>query len=614
MRTIILGLDSFDPIIFERLLENGKMPHLAQFVARDQYRHFTVSDPPQSEVSWTSIATGLNPGGHGLFDFVHRNPQNYSLHVSLLPTKKGIGGFRFTQPFNAKSVFDKVASDGYPATALWWPATFPARVQSPVRTIPGLGTPDLLGRLGVGMFYTTATGKDSHGNKIPVQKLSKSSKGTYQGSFVGPARNKSGKIESIELAFEISLPGKDSAELKFEKERFELKIGEWTPIIEVNFKMGLFFSVRAITRLILCSIGPDIELYALPLQIHPLKTAWNYGTPKNFIKSVWQETGPYLTLGWPQDTTALEEDRITDRQFLQLCKLIFEERKRTFLQQVDEFQEGLLACVFDTLDRIQHMFLKQRPDVVEDWYISLDALVGDVEQRLKKSGFWNKTKLIVMSDHGFGRFDYKVHLNRWLEENGYLTAKNNSTSREFSEIDWGQSKVYAIGLNSLFLNLEGREGRGIVKPGDVDNLLDEISIKLKQWEGFEDKQIVDQVLKRKEAFDGPLAEYGPDLLVGYAQGYRASQETGLGNWHSNSFEKNNDHWASDHCMYAAAVPGVIFCNHGIFNNFTNPSYRDIPAIAIGANPDDSGSAPPPISSDDEDEAAVQERLRSLGYL
>ncbi len=93
MQTIILGFDSFDPVTFERLSSSGKMPNLARFVEAGKYARFTVSDPPQTEVSWTSIATGLDPGGHGIFDFVHRDPATYTPFVSILPTKRSCGGY-----------------------------------------------------------------------------------------------------------------------------------------------------------------------------------------------------------------------------------------------------------------------------------------------------------------------------------------------------------------------------------------------------------------------------------------------------------------------------------------------------------------------------------------
>ena len=111
---------------------------------------------------------------------------------------------------------------------------------------------------------------------------------------------------------------------------------------------------------------------------------------------------------------------------------------------------------------------------------------------------------------------------------------------------------------------------------------------------------------------GPLAAHGPDIVVGYSSGYRASSQTGLGTWEKTNLKPNRDHWAADHCMAPQAVPGVLFCNQGL-SNFPNPSYRDIPALTIGAVPDLSDSALLP-SFGDEDQDIIEERLRGLGYL
>jgi predicted AlkP superfamily phosphohydrolase/phosphomutase len=155
MRTIIVGFDSFDPQIFEPLQQAGRMPNLSKFVEAGGYSRLEVSSPPQTEVSWTSIATGVDPGSHGIFDFVHRDPQTYIPYVSLLPTKQGVMGEQFLRPYTTKTLFQEAADMGYPATALWWPALFPARPDLPVATLPGLGTPDIRGQLGVGTYLTT---------------------------------------------------------------------------------------------------------------------------------------------------------------------------------------------------------------------------------------------------------------------------------------------------------------------------------------------------------------------------------------------------------------------------------------------------------------------------
>ena len=121
MKTILVGFDAFDPNFFENLHNAGKTPHLSKYLASGSYSPFQVTNPPQSEVSWTSIATGLNPGGHGMFDFVHRNPKTYGQFVSLLPTKNSVLGTQFTPPYNAETIFEAAVKDGYPATSLWWP-------------------------------------------------------------------------------------------------------------------------------------------------------------------------------------------------------------------------------------------------------------------------------------------------------------------------------------------------------------------------------------------------------------------------------------------------------------------------------------------------------------
>lgn len=614
MRVLIIGLDAFDPTIFERLYERGRMPNLGKYVQAGNYSRFAVSNPPQSEVSWTSIATGLNPGGHGMFDFVHRNPANYALNVSLLPTEKGFAGTQFAYPYNARTIFDQTVSKGYPATVLWWPAMFPARIQSPVQSIPGLGTPDLLGRLGVGTLFTTnpelAKGKD---RKTPVSILKKGSGNGYTGLLPGPMRRVKGGAEPATLELIIEKTGARSVRVKLGKHTLDLTEGQWSPIIEVSFKMGFLFSMKAITQVILTQTQPDLQVYVSPLQIHPLSSPWHYAAPRSFVKKTWNECGPFLTLGWPQDTTALEDGFIGDEAFLDLCESIDRVRERVLMYHLDHFQEGVLATVFDTLDRVQHMFSRDRQDVIEQWYMRLDDLIGRIEQKLNEKGIREKTKIVILSDHGFSEFSYKAHLNRWLLDHGYITPKERKDVGSFSDVDWSKSQAYAIGLNSIYLNQAGREGKGIVTGEERDTLLRRMCDELLQWQGPDGRSVVQKVWRQHEAFDGPLSSYGPDIMVGFAPGYRASSQTGLGAWEKESTEPNRDHWGADHCINPEAVPGVIFVSRGL-KNFPNPSYRDIPALTIGSTPDSSSSTPPPTSSGTEDEKVIEERLKSLGYL
>lgn len=613
MQTILLGLDAFDPGIFERLYAQGRMPNLGKYVAKGGYAHFTVSNPPQSEVSWTSIATGADPGAHGIFDFVLRDPATYSLIPSLLPTKTDFFGTQFIPAHTTRTIFEQATLQGYPATALWWPATFPARLELPVRTIPGLGTPDIQGRLGVGVVFSPDADLANAKFKTPVEGLQTRGEARYHGLLKGPSQKTRQGPKETTLQFQLDLIDEDLARLTFDKTSLQLKTGQWSPIFEVTFKAGLLASIRAITRAMFNRVKGEPRLYLLPLQIHPLHSPYRYATPPGFVKETWNGYGPFLTLGWPQDTTGLEEGWISDEQFIALCQSIDETRERIFFHHLDHFQEGVLGIVFDTLDRIQHMFLHNRPDIIESWYLHLDDLVGKVEASLNtKDG--GKTRLLILSDHGFTRFDFKVHLNRWLVDNKYLVLKDENQEPTMSNADWSRSQAYAIGLNSLYLNIKEREGQGCVLPSEIESLRDKLGQGLTTWKGPDGNAVIQHVYLREEAFSGSLLAHAPDLVVGYAPGYRASPETGLGKWEASSLVPNTDHWHSDHCIDPQAVPGVLFANNGLAG-FPQPSFRDIPPLAIDKtleHGDSPSQGPPRI--DPEDQKTIEERLKGLGYL
>jgi predicted AlkP superfamily phosphohydrolase/phosphomutase len=606
MKTIILGFDSFDPAVFENMA--GKLPHLSKFADTGGYSRFEVCAPPQTEVSWTSIATGSDPGGHGIFDFVHRDPATYAPYVSILPMKKTAMGDQFTPPYIAKTLFEEAAGMGYPATALWWPAMFPARPELPVNTLPGLGTPDIRGQLGVGTLFTT---EDEKKAKTAVVRLESNGRGRYTALLSGPTvKGKSG-LQPATLPLTLDAIDANSAKLTVGDTQLQLRVGEWSDIVEVKFKAGMLFSIHAITRVILTSLNGVARLYFLPLQIHPLHALSHYSSSKSFAKKLWQEVGPYLTLGWPQDTTGLEDGCISDDQFLALCSLIFERRKQIFFHLLGTFKEGVLASIFDDLDRVQHMFFHDRLDVAQAWYQKLDSFVGEVNQRTSQwSGKYN---YLVMSDHGFSTYKQKVHLNRWLVDNQYLVLKNGAVDGDLSNVDWSQSKAYAVGLNSLYLNVAGREGQGVVAAGEIESLLVELQGKLMDWKDASGANVIQRARLKHETYNGAYTRLGPDLVMGYAPGYRASSETGLGKIPQALIEPNHDHWGADHCIESDAVPGVIFANRD-FQNFGGVSFRDVPFLAIGKHLDQSHIKPPSQIGGGQGQKDLEERLKGLGYL
>ncbi len=115
-------------------------------------------------------------------------------------------------------------------------------------------------------------------------------------------------------------------------------------------------------------------------------------------------------------------------------------------------------------------------NVIEDLYKSMDALVGRTMAKCRRE----ETLLMVISDHGFNGFRRGLDLNRWLEENGYLTLHEGRRDEEFlAGVDWSRTRAFALGLTGIFINLRGKYAQGIVEPGDeADQLREEIARRL----------------------------------------------------------------------------------------------------------------------------------------
>ncbi len=564
---VILGIDGMDPEVFRLLHSRGVMPVLGALAEAGDFRILATSNPPQSPVSWTNIATGKDSGTHGIFDFLHRNPKTYIPELSLFGIKPHRGGIKYISHIQIPSFFERAIQRGIPVTLLRWPLTFPAPESLPAkcRMLSGMGVPDMLGTLGRYMFYTadhTISELNKHGRIVhttPRDRLAKTELfgPRYQGwrgmkeSFVPMT------IEQTSEGLRIILP--DTA--------FKLNFREWSPHIIVQFPMGLMGKVKALTRMVCVESELFPSLFVLPMQIYPKETTLPLSSPGTFGKDLWENIGPYLTLGMPEDTNGLKDGLIPEDVFLKLCSDVFTERERMVNATLDSFDRGIFACVFDTLDRIQHMFWQNRnntlfsgktnepANVVADWYQSMDAMVGRVIKRIG-----NETPILILSDHGFTALNTYVHLNSWLARNGFMIFKNGAKSGGplFENVDWVRTSAYALGFNSVYLNVKGREGSGSVGPDEIDNLCIDIIQKLTKWKE-DGKAVIKQVYSGREIFFGDQVDNGPDLVIGYQKGYRASKQTVLGEAPAGKLiEENLDSWCGDHCCDPSFVPGVLF--------------------------------------------------------
>jgi predicted AlkP superfamily phosphohydrolase/phosphomutase len=205
------------------------------------------------------------------------------------------------------------------------------------------------------------------------------------------------------------------------------------------------------------------------------------------------------------------------------------------------------------------------------------------------------TTLVIMSDHGFTSWRRTFHLNAWLEQNGYLTVRDPSRRAEpmFGNVDWSKTRAYGLGLNGLYLNLQGREKSGIVAAAQREALRAEIEAKLLAAIDPSTGQRAITTIARPEAANRHAVahpERAPDLLIGYAKGTRGSNESALGEVPAEVMIDNREAWSGDHCMDPAAVPGVLFVSRPLPRAVT--TLRDLTGAILA----ELGVAPPAESA------------------
>ena len=317
-----------------------------------------------------------------------------------------------------------------------------------------------------------------------------------------------------------------------------------------------------------------------PINIDPENPALPISHPSYYAAYLAKLLGAYATLGMAEDTWAMNEHAIAEDAFLQQAYLTYDEREAMFLSALDRTRRGVVACVFDTTDRVQHMFFRHMKNggaygrVIEELYIKADKLVGKALQYVDK-----ETVLFVLSDHGFTSFERGANMNTWLLQNGYLTLKPDASGRDYlKDIDWSRTKAYTFGLAGIYLNIKGREALGIVDKGaEATALKRELAAKLS---GLTDagRLAIRKAWPSDSLYKGPYLNAAPDLIVGYAEGYRASWDAAVGKVTPNVFEDNDKAWSGDHCVDPHLVPGVLFCNREIAA--ADPGIEDMAPTAL----------------------------------
>ncbi|HET6680169.1 MAG TPA: alkaline phosphatase family protein [Gemmatimonadaceae bacterium] len=577
-KVIVVGLDGLEPTIVDRLLARGELPNLARLRAQGGYSRVATTTPAQTPVAWSTFATGVNPGGHGIFDFLRRDPATYlpDLALNRYEQKSAFLPPKVVNLRRGTPVWRVLGDAGIASAIIRCPCTYPPD-DSRGRMLSGMGVPDLRGGLGTSTFYSNAADLVARESEQVVPLVLENGGTRATAHVIGPRNPKSRADLVAPITLELD-PSSRSASLQSEGQprTIRLREGEWSEWLRLKFKSGLLQSVSGIVRFLLVSAGPDAALYASPVNFDPLAPHFPISHPWEYATELQREFGDFYTTGMVEDHTGLSNERFDEAAYLAQCDGVMREREQMLMHELSRQREGLVFCLFDTPDRLQHMFWRfgeeghpanreqesaEYAGVIEEHYRQCDALVGRVLAAVD-----DRTLCIVMSDHGFNSFQRGVHLNAWLHAQGLLALKPGIRPGEdagelLRQVDWSRTQAYAMGLGSIYLNIRGRESEGIVAPDEAPSVARRVADALT---GLVDPDrgavAIRRVRTRDELYSGPFAEESPDLVVHFAAGYRVSWTTALGGVPDGLVEDNVKKWGGDHIIDPELVPGVLFMN------------------------------------------------------
>jgi len=472
------------------------------------------------------------------------------------------------------------------------PANFPP-TETKSKTLSGMGTPDLLGTYGTFSFYTDDDifdDVDVSGGEVYKVAVNN---GQVVADLIGPENSLRKGRPVMTRGFTVDIdPEHDAVRVTIDDDAFLLQVGEWSDWKTVKFDIaGPLKGITGICRFHVKSVRPYFQLYVTPINIDPANPALPISTPENYASDLYEKIGRFYTQGMAEDTKALEHGVFEDSEFIDQTDIVLDERWKMLRSVLDDYEDGFLFFYVSTIDLSCHMLWRNVDDKhpahteflsfadrFEDLYANMDSLLGVVQEHIP-----DDATLIVMSDHGFAPYYKKFHLNTWLHDEGYLSLIREGEIGQhalLSNVFWRRTKAYALGINGLYVNMLGREAKGIIREGkQYDELLDDITRKLLAVRDPETgEQVITRVYRGSECYTGDAVVDGPDLVIGYNRGYRGSDESALGTLTTSSLTPNLGKWTGDHCIDHTLVPGILLSNRNI--TVTDPTLIDLPVTIL----------------------------------
>ncbi len=612
-RVVILGFDGMEPGIVGEMMDRGNLPNLAKLRTQGVFAPLGSTIPPQSPVAWSSFTTCKNPGGHNIYDFIRRNPGTPGGRSGPMPAV-GTGEVKHPE-FNSDGGLKTPATPvDYRTGASFWsvadaqgkrckilnvPFAYPGDTMKHGVQLSALGVPDLRGTTSTFITLAEGLGPNEVAARLSGGKnmaLDFNGGDTAKVRVPGP-RNKQYRFRDPNAYTKTDLTisvdrASGRGRISSGSQKVEIKLGEWSEWLHLEYPMTPSYTAYGITRFYPLEMGDKIRIYMAAQQYDPARPYAPISSPGDYANDLAGRYGPFKTIGWAFDTHALRQDALTEEAFLRDVEQTMAWRERLTLDEIDRGDFDLLISAWTATDRVGHMFWRYRDEkhplynpemakkygkTLEKVYQVCDRITGNVMAKLREDDL-----VMILSDHGFESWRTAFDPNNWLVEHGYLKLSNPTLARDrgfLLGIDWANTQVYAVGLSSMYINMAGRESKGIVKRGDAKNLVAKVRDEML---GITNPATGEKVLDNIytfENFTGESAANAPDFSMGYARYYQAAKSAAKGAVSDKRFTPNLDKWSGEHAAAdVARLPGVFFCNRKAQN--TAPNIRDLGVTAL----------------------------------
>ncbi len=604
-KVFVLGIDGMDPNLLRQFVARGDMPAFKKFMENNEFHSLRTTMPPQSPVAWSSFITGSNPGVHGIFDFIHRDPHTFEPYLSTSRTysaKKSIGIGEWTLPLSKGRVdlmrkgtpfWSLLEAHDIPVTLFKLPANFPVETGA-ARAMSGMSTPDLLGSYGTFTFFTDQDIPNADrftGGRVVKVTINDH---VFNSTLDGPPNTMRQDKRPVSIPFTVFRdPSESIVKINIQRHTLLIKQGEWSEWLPLTFELlPHFAALHGMVRIYLQQVHPHMRIYMSPINIDPMDSELPIANPASYSRELSQAIGRFYTQGFPEDTKALSNGILSSEEFLQQSKYVLHERLAAFDVEINRFDEGLFFFYFSSLDQNSHMLLRMmdpshplyEPDASPEvknavywFYKKMDAVLQQTLDNMD-----GDSSLFILSDHGFAPFTREFHLSTWLVENGFTAVTDENRfhhSSYYDYVDWSRTKAFAMGLNSIYINRADREKFGSVETKDVDRITKELITRL---DALRDPQtgrrVVVKAYDTRQIYHGEQRGKAPDIVLGYDKNYRISDEAALGGFPDGLFGPRTDKWSADHCMDPRVVPGVFLTNRQTKTN--DPAIWDVAPTII----------------------------------